>query len=170
MADAVILRGRDIDKADLENLVGRNILVEDLGSDDLLEREIDETALFHLFNLVRQEKTHMLVTSRSWPQAWGIKLPDLMSRLRSAQLVELNEPDDDLLRQVIVKLFADRQLNIDLSVVEYLVNRMERSLGAANGIVDWMDKNSLARGSRISRKLASEALEQIPGKQNLFDD
>ena len=40
----------------------------------------------------------------------------------------LAPPDDALLRAVIVKLFADRQLAVDESLVSYLVTRIERSL------------------------------------------
>ena len=42
-------------------------------------------------------------------------------------------PDDALLRAVIVKLFADRQLAVDESLVGYLATRIERSFAGARG-------------------------------------
>lgn len=121
---------------------------------------IDERALFHLINHVRAQNGHCLVTSRLWPSQWKIALPDLSSRLKAAQLVELLEPDDILLHKVIFKLFADRQLAFDPGVVDYLVTRMERSLDAANRIVAEIDREAMARNSRITRNVVSAALRK----------
>ena len=51
---------------------------------------------------------------------WRIALPDLASRLRALPVVALTAPDDALLRAVMVKLFADRQLAVDESLVGFL--------------------------------------------------
>ena len=103
----------------------------------------------------------LLVTSRLWPMSWPVTLPDLRSRLKAATVVEIGEPDEELLSQVIVKLFADRQLYIDDKLVLYIVNRMERSLNAAQTIVDRLDRLALARGTRITRVLAAEVLNEL---------
>lgn len=122
---------------------------------------IPQTALFHLLNHVRAVGGHCLITSRQWPTAWQVSLPDLESRLRAAQLVELAEPDDAMLRQVIVKLFADRQVAVDPGVVDYVVTRMERSLGAAGRLVAEMDREALARSARVTRAIAASALRKL---------
>lgn len=129
--------------------------------EDATAGQIDEDTLFHLFNRQRAAGNHTLITSREFPSGWQIKLPDLASRLRLAHLVELEEPDDPLLAAVIVKLFSDRQIEVSASLVDYLVLRMERSLGAANRIVEWMDREALARKTKPGRKLAAEALEAL---------
>ncbi len=121
----------------------------------------DDTALFHVINSVRENGTSLLMTSRLWPISWPVELPDLRSRLKAATVVEIGEPDEELLSQVIVKLFADRQLFIDDKLVAYVVARMERSMSAAQMIVDRLDKLALARGTRITRALAAEALNEI---------
>jgi len=90
-----------------------------------------------------------------------VRLADLASRLRAAHLVELGEPDDDLLRRVIVKLFADRQIAVDPAVVDYIVVRMERSLEAANLIVADLDRQALAEGRAVTRPLAAAALARV---------
>ncbi|MDI7861048.1 DnaA regulatory inactivator HdaA [Rhizobiaceae bacterium n13] len=121
----------------------------------------DDTALFHVINSVRENGTSLLMTSRLWPISWPVGLPDLRSRLKAATVVEIGEPDEELLSQVIVKLFADRQLHIDDKLVAYVVARMERSMSAAQTIVDRLDRLALARGTRITRVLASEVLNEI---------
>ena len=118
----------------------------------------DETALFHLINTVRQNGGSLLITARDLPGLWPVTLADLRSRLQAATVVEIGAPDDELLEQVIFKLFADRQLEVDRRVVTYLVSRMERSLDSACRIVDEIDRLALSLGRRITRALAAEVL------------
>ena len=99
--------------------------------------------------------------------SWPVELPDLRSRLKAATVVEIGEPDDELISQVIVKLFADRQLFVDEKLVAYIVARMERSLEAAQTLVERLDRLALARGSRITRTLAQEVLGEMVGGEDL---
>lgn len=149
---------KDLD-TDLEALLeaagsGRNLVIEDLVRDGLAE-----TALFHVLNAVREAGTYCLMTSRGWPAQWELDLEDLKSRLRAMQTVELGEPDDDLLKKVMVKLFADRQLNVDMKVVNYCVLRMERSLASANRLVELIDREALAQNAPVTRRMAASALD-----------
>ncbi|MGG7577467.1 DnaA regulatory inactivator HdaA [Rhizobium sp. Nf11,1] len=128
----------------------------------------DDNTLFHVINSVRENGTSLLMTSRLWPMSWPVLLPDLRSRLKAATVVEIGEPDEALLSQVIVKLFADRQLYIDDKLVLYIVNRMERSLNAAQMIVERLDRLALSRGTKITRSLAAEVLNEL-GNSELAD-
>jgi chromosomal replication initiation ATPase DnaA len=125
------------------------VAVEDVGGD------LAETALFHLVNEVAERGQHLLLTAREPPERWPIALPDLKSRLRLATPAAVGAPDDDLLRRVLVKLFADRQLLVERSVIDYLLNRMDRSFAAAAALVDSLDRAALAEGRRITRALAA---------------
>jgi chromosomal replication initiation ATPase DnaA len=154
---AGIATAEAVGEGDLEGLVGaEGLAVEDLHAG------FDEAALFHLINLARERTAPLLLTSRVPPQALAVALPDLVSRLRAAHLVVLGAPDDDLLRRVLVKLFADRQLAVDPSVVDTIVVRMERSLAAANRIVEALDLAALAEGRGITRRLAAEVVGRLP--------
>ncbi len=135
---------------------GGNFLVEDVGSG-----LIDETAMFHFLNAVKQGTGYCLMTSRSWPVEWNVELADLASRLKAVQVFELSEPDDVLLRHVMMKLFADRQLTVDDKIIEYCVLRMERSLESAGRLVEAIDEEAMSRKSSISRTTASQALERL---------
>lgn len=121
----------------------------------------DDTELFHVINSVRENGTSLLITTRQWPAAWPVTLPDLRSRLKAATVVEIGEPDEDLLAQVLMKLFADRQLYMDDKLVSYIVARMERSLDTAQSLVERLDRLALSRGTRISRALAAEVLTDM---------
>lgn len=122
---------------------------------------IAQKALFHVLNHLRAEGGHCLITAQSAPSAWGLTLPDLASRLRAAHLVRIAPPDDALLSAVLVKLFADRQIEPPAGIVEWLLPRMERSLDAAGKLVAQMDALAMARGSAINRAVAAAALQHL---------
>jgi chromosomal replication initiation ATPase DnaA len=116
----------------------------------------DEAALFHLVNVSRERHGFVLLTSTAGVESLDLRTPDLLSRLRQAPSVSLDPPDDALLKAVLVKLFVDRQLIVDTSVVGFLALRIERSLGAAAEIVMQLDREALSRGRRITRAMAAE--------------
>jgi len=129
------------------------LVVEDLGAE-----QIEERALFHLLNLAREYDAHVLITTRTAPAECRTSLADLASRLRALPIVRLAPPDDALMRAVLVKLFADRQLQVDESLVGYLTTHLERSFAAARAAVDTLDREALRRKRRLTRALAAELL------------
>jgi len=118
----------------------------------------DEKALFHLLNLAREKRLYVLITAESAPSRWGLALPDLKSRLNGIPAVEISAPDEALIRTVLLKHFADRQLDIDPKVLTYLALHVDRSLAAAAAAVAAVDRAALASGRKISRQLVIEAL------------
>ena len=161
---ARVVAAADLSERDPVGLAGAAIVVEDAGEG------IDERALFHLLNAMRQCGGRTLITARRPPATWGLTLADLASRLRAATPVELGLPDDRLLEAVLVKLFADRQIAVDPAVVAYLARRMERSFATAVHLVDALDREALATKAPITRNLAGAVLgrglgaePQLPG-------
>lgn len=137
--------------------------------DDIDAAPIDERDLFHLVNAVLQAGTSLLLTARRFPLAWGVRLPDLESRLKAASTVEIHEPDDALLAGVVTKLFADRQVEVEPHVVQFLVRRIERSLSAAIEIVDRLDRAALEQKARITRALAAQVVDAMDTGQGRLD-
>jgi chromosomal replication initiation ATPase DnaA len=123
-----------------------------------VDADLDERALFHLLNLVKEQLGFLLLTARTAPAAWPIGLPDLASRLRAVPVVTLAAPDDAMLRAVLVKLFADRQIAVDEALISYLVVRIERSFAAARATVATLDREALRRQRPVTRALAGEIL------------
>lgn len=134
--------------------------------DDVDTGTLDETGLFHLINAVRAAGTQLFMTARRFPAAWGVSLPDLVSRLKAAATVEIREPDDALLAAVITKLFADRQVEVEPHTVQFLARRIERSLAAAIRVVERLDHMALERKSPITRALAAEAVSALDEGQD----
>ena len=117
-----------------------------------------QEGLLHLYNVLRERRGHLLLTSRSAPSAWDCSLPDLRSRLLALQTAALEDPGDELLAAVLVKLFKDRQVRVTPRVIDQLLRGMERSFAGAQALVAALDAKSLARGSKISEKIVREML------------
>ena len=150
-AGARSIAARSLTRIDLPGAFATGALVvEDL------EPGIDEAALFHLLNLAREERAYVLITARVPPGALDVGIRDLASRLRAIPVVSVAPPDDALLRALIVKLGADRQLSMDETVVGYLANRIERSFAAARAAVLRLDEESLRLRRPVSKALAAE--------------
>lgn len=142
----------------------RALIVEDV------DRGIaDQRILFHLLNHARETKRHMLLTSAVAPGDLDISLPDLRSRLRALAMITIAEPDDALLGAVLVKLFSDRQLNVEPAVISYLIRHMDRSMASARTIVADIDNLALERQRKVSRATAVEALANRSGGAEELD-
>ncbi len=117
-----------------------------------------QTALLHLHNLLAARGGALLMTGRGAPSRWDVALPDLASRIEAAGAARLHAPDDALLAALLVKLFADRQVQAPPALIGWLLPRMERSFAAAQRIVAGLDALALAEGRPVSRALAARIL------------
>lgn len=152
MTGARVLAAKLLPETDLPSAFATGALVvEDLDPTDL-----DERALFHLINLAKEERAYVLLTSRLALAGFPVAIRDLASRLRAVPSVALAPPDDDLLRLLIVKLAADRQINVDEPLVNYLANRIERSFAAAHAAVVRLDEEAMRQHRPVTRALAAE--------------
>ena len=155
-ANARILPAADLKQAKLPAALASGALVVE----DLAPGAFDERALFHLINLVREEGAYLLLTATSPPAGWPVEIPDLASRLKALPVVMLAPPDDALLRAVLVKLFADRQLAVDEALVGFLATRIERTFQAARAAVAKLDQEAMQRKRPLTRALAAEVLRE----------
>lgn len=120
-----------------------------------------ERALFHLWNLVAQRGGPLLLTARSVPRDWGLRLPDLRSRMDAVAQARLGAPDEALLAAVLVKLFTDRQITVPAGLIDWLVLRMDRDLGLARRLVAALDVAALSDKRAITRRMAADLLVQL---------
>lgn len=128
---------------------------------DGLDALADEAALFHLWNRVKEAGSHLLLAGRSAPARLRVALPDLRSRLAAIPAIGIGAPDDSLLAALLVKHFADRQLRVGEDVVGYVLGRIERSFAAIGGVVEALDRASLAERRAVTVPLARTVLEAM---------
>ncbi|WP_332061090.1 DnaA regulatory inactivator HdaA [Bartonella sp. CB74] len=155
---ALNIHRNEIDQAIAAASLGRSFLIEDIDAG-----EISETGLFHLINSIKQanldaHQATLLITARTVPSMWNLKLNDLKSRLNSVMLVAIDQPDDALLTAIAFKLFSDRQIIVHPNTIYYLVSRCERSLFSLKRVIDSVDQLALQRKSKITRTVIGEVL------------
>ncbi len=151
-AGARTLAARLLGEVDLPGALATGALV----IEDLEPAGLEERALFHLINLAREQGASLLITARQPPASFAVAIRDLASRLRAMPVVTLAAPDDELLRALIVKLAADRQIAVDSALVNYLANRIERSFAAARAAIHQLDHEAMRLQRPVTRALAAE--------------
>lgn len=120
----------------------------------------DERALLHLLNLAAECGGRVLLTGRTAPARWPVRLPDLRSRLAASPAVGLGIPDQALLRAVLAKGAAERQLHLAPSLLDWLAARLPRDLAAAAAAIAALDQRILVSNRRPGSDDAAAALAQ----------
>lgn len=127
-------------------------------ADNIIGNLEREKGLFHLYNIFKEEKRSFLMILEEPPVRRTFTLPDLASRLRAAPAVSIQEPDDQLLAALLVKLFGDRQLRVGADVIHYIVPRIERSFQAVQKLVVEADTKALVEKRPVSIPLIREII------------
>ena len=118
-----------------------------------------ERPLLHLLNAAAEAGWPVLLAARRPPARWGTVLPDLVSRLRAITAVEIGQPDEAMLRALLARLVAERQLAVPEAVQEWLLTRLPRTAGAMRDIAERLDGASLAARRPVTRAMAAALLE-----------
>jgi chromosomal replication initiation ATPase DnaA len=154
---AVIISASSVSPEAVPTLLKDSSLVVE----DLLPERFSEAGLFHLINLAKEMSRSLLFTSEFGVEQLGVTLPDLQSRMRSLPSVRIHEPDDALLRAVILKQFSDRQLRINEDIISFLISRIPRSLADARAVAAQIDRHALKEKSEITRVFVSRVLKEL---------
>jgi chromosomal replication initiation ATPase DnaA len=121
----------------------------------------DETALFHLLNAAGEAGVPILLAARMAPSRWPVRLPDLASRLRAIAAVEIGPPEETLLRALLVRQLAERQLRPPEAVQEWMLRWLPRSAAILREAVARLDAASLERRRNITVPFATDVLADL---------
>ena len=129
-----------------------NIIIEDL------TENVDENLLFTLLNIIDQDNKYLIITTKKPIVDFKFKLEDLNSRSKNFLLSSIEKPEDDLVYALILKNLSDRQISIEKRLVDFIVNRIDRSYGKISDFIYKIDEISLKRKKPIDFKIIKEAL------------
>ena len=94
----------------------------------------------------------------------SVTLKDLASRLRAVTAVEVEAPDDDLLRRLLPRLLHERGLEAREMLSDRLLLRLPRNPDVLREAVDCIDRAAWIAGTgRVRTRMIKEALA-------IFDD
>jgi chromosomal replication initiation ATPase DnaA len=114
-----------------------------------------EEKLFHIFNLISEYKKYLLITCQTLPK---IALPDLASRLKSVNHINIEHPDDEMMTMLIFKLFSNYSVVINVEVVNFLIKVLPREFPAIIDAVNIINDFALENKRKITIPLVKTAL------------
>ena len=128
------------------------------GLDAIAGNRDDEIALFEFHNRARAAGTGVLYTATAAPEALDLSLPDLRSRLSQCTRVVLSPLDDEARREVLRDRARRRGLALDEAAIDWLLRRRGRDLATLTGLLDVLDRASLAAQRKVTVPFLREAL------------
>ena len=133
-------------------------IIEDI---DLILKENNKSLEEKILNFLNLKgpKDYVLITSKKPPSQFITHLDDLVSRLRASLVVEVKEPDEILLKKIILKHLENRQITITDKQLNFLINRIERTYSCAKKMSSLIDEITLKRHSKISNEILSAIIK-----------
>ncbi len=117
--------------------------------------------LLQIFNLIQEKSASLLLTSDSVLGYDTSNIKDLDSRLRNVFSLEISSPDDALIRMLLSKNFAVKQLKVETKVIDFLVKNLGRSFADISNISKLLEFYSLERKCNINIALVREIIKAI---------
>ena len=143
----------------LEGLEQHDLIALD-GLDVVAGDREAEIALFDFHNRAKASGSTMLYTGSDLPECLGLVLPDLRSRLGQCGRISLH-PLSEAGRVAVLKARAGRRgLNLDDAALEWLLTRTGRDLASLVGVLERLDRESLAAKRRITIPFLRTVLDE----------
>ena len=117
-----------------------------------------EVELFDLYNRLRASGGELLLTADRPPHQIAFSLPDLASRFGAATCYEVAPLRDDGRAQLLGNAARRRGLLLSDEVVNFLLSHVGRDQRHLLGILDRLDRSSLAAQRRITIPFVKDVL------------
>lgn len=119
-----------------------------------------ETALFNLYNRVRDSGTSSLIVSARQPLAnLGLVLPDLLSRLSWGLVYQVQAMTDEEKLQALKQRADSRGFDLPDEVANYLLRHYQRQTAALFDLLERLDQRSLAEQRRLTIPFVKQVIE-----------
>ena len=144
---------------DLTYIQNHNWIIDDVDYIISFEDNKYEEKILNLINIIKTSgKNNILMTSRKMPRFLDSSLKDLISRISSATVIEMRDPDEILLKKIIEKYLNERNIQINNESLDYLINRIERSYKSALKFAKQIDIMSLEKKTKINKSFLKSIL------------
>lgn len=118
-----------------------------------------ENALFHGFNRMRDAGTAVLIAACDRPDAIGLGLADLVSRLQWGLMERLRRMDDGQRLAALRHRAGLRGLELPQEAGQYLLRRQPRDLRSLFALLEVLDRAALAEQRRLTVPFIRKVLE-----------
>lgn len=118
-----------------------------------------ETAVFHLYNRVREAGGQLIAAARANPASLALGLADLRSRLAWGPVIQLYALDDADKAEALRLKARQRGLELPTEVAALLLRRCRRDMAALFAVLDELDHASLAAQRRLTVPFVKSVLD-----------
>ena len=126
---------------------------------DNYESNINEELLYSILNQIDQDNQYVVINSLIPIKEMKTKLADLNSRLSNFVDLGIDLPTDELIRVILIKSFSDRQIEVNMKLLDYILNNIERSYEKIFKFIKDIDIASLTVGKPININLIKQVLK-----------
>ena len=131
----------------------KNILIENINN------KLNEENLFHILNHCNSNKLNVLITSNIDIDTINFSLQDLTSRLKIFSFLEIKQPDDDMLINLLTKYFIEKQFIINSKdIFQYIIKHTDRTYENMYNLVNKLDTLSIEKKRQLTIPLVKEIL------------
>ena len=141
-----------------DDLLGKLDDFECVIIDDFNEN-INEKYFYLLLNETKQLNKNVIINSIKPLNEYNLSLKDLRSRLDSFIKLGINLPNDEMLKVIITKYFSDKQTNIDMKALKFIINNVERSYEQVFSFLKKIDETSLSAKKSININLIKRVID-----------
>ncbi len=141
-----------IPQDDLFYIKNHNWIIDDVDYIISFEDNKYEEKVLNFINIIKTSgKKNLLMASRKMPRFLDSGLKDLTSRISSATVIEMRDPDEVLLKKIIEKYLNERNIKINKESLDYLINRIDRSYKSALKVARQIDIMSMEKKTKINK-------------------
>jgi chromosomal replication initiation ATPase DnaA len=117
---------------------------------------ISEIDLFHIVNHIIGLRCKILIFLPFYPEM--IVLPDLKSRLKLLEIIEIKKTSEEFMKVLFFKQFSNHQILVQEDVVDFLIARISREYSVIAEIVEILNQESIINKRAITIPFVKEIL------------
>ena len=128
-------------------------------TENKLNNNINEEDIFHIINHCSSINCNILITSNMNLNEYTFQLKDLSSRLKTFININIDLPDDELLVNLMTKLFHDKQIIVkNPEIFHYIIKRVDRSYEKIFHLIDKIDNLLMKKNKQLTIPIIKELI------------
>ncbi len=123
-----------------------------------IENFRDENLLLSLINSASESDSFLVMSAQFLP---NFSLPDLKSRIQNIINCEIENPDSEAIKMLLLERFSRRQIKASPLIIEYIANNILRSYVAIDEVVKNCEIELFESGKNLSLNDVKNALSKL---------
>ena len=140
----------NIKYTNFQDIIPINNVVAIDNIDTLFGDEIGEENLFHIINYSQECNTLLFLTTSTIIDEGAVILDELRDKLKQIPQTIIYEPDDELIKMLILKKFMDLNIAVTPEIVDYIAIHTDRTFENIIKTIEKINYKSLSQKHKIT--------------------